>query len=102
MANYVATCLVCQQVKVEHLRPGGFYPEIELPKWKWEMINIDFVICIPWSRNQCDLIWVIVYRMTKTANFLLVRTSFLVKDYAKLYLAEFVKFHGALISIILV
>lgn len=38
--------------------------------------------------------------MTKSAHFLLVRTNFSVKNYAKLYLAEIVKLHGALISII--
>ena len=53
------------------------------------------------SQNQCDSIWVIVDRMTKYAHFLLVRTSYSVVDYAKLYLVEIVKLHGDPVSIIL-
>lgn len=30
VANFVAKCMVFQQVKVEHLRPGGTSQEIEL------------------------------------------------------------------------
>ncbi|KAF3629454.1 ALBINO3-like protein 1, chloroplastic [Capsicum annuum] len=30
VADFVAMCLVCQQVKVEHIRPGGLYQEIVL------------------------------------------------------------------------
>lgn len=56
------------------------------------MINIDFVIGLPWFRNQFDSIWVIVDWMTKSAHFLHVRTTFLVEDYAK-YLHEIVKRH---------
>ncbi|KAH0679067.1 hypothetical protein KY284_020152 [Solanum tuberosum] len=33
----------CQQVKVEHQRPVGMVQNIELPKWKREMINMDFI-----------------------------------------------------------
>ena len=39
IADFVSKCLNCQQVKVEHLRPGGTSQEINLPRWKWEMIN---------------------------------------------------------------
>ncbi|KAF3618966.1 COP9 signalosome complex subunit 2 [Capsicum annuum] len=100
VVSYVSKCILCQQVKVEHMRPGGLYQEIMLPEWKWEAINMDFIIGLPKSRNQCDSIWVIVDRMTKFAHFLPMRKNYSVKDYAKLYLAEIVKLHGALISII--
>ena len=33
VAIYVAKCIVCQQVKVEHMRPGGLYQEIVFPEW---------------------------------------------------------------------
>ena len=36
VANYVAKCLVCQKIKVEHQRPAGVLQPIEIPKWKWE------------------------------------------------------------------
>ncbi|WMV20158.1 hypothetical protein MTR67_013543 [Solanum verrucosum] len=41
--EFVAKCPSCQQVKVGHQRPGGLAQNIELPEWKWEMINMDFI-----------------------------------------------------------
>ncbi|KAH0661397.1 hypothetical protein KY284_026328 [Solanum tuberosum] len=43
IAEFVAKCLKCQQFKVEHQRPGGMAQNIELSKWKWNMINMDFI-----------------------------------------------------------
>ncbi|KAH0678966.1 hypothetical protein KY284_020051 [Solanum tuberosum] len=43
IAEFVAKCMNCQQVKVEHQRPGGLAQNIELSEWKWEMINMDFI-----------------------------------------------------------
>ena len=37
VADFVSKCLNCQQVKVEHMRPGGTSQEIALPLWKWEI-----------------------------------------------------------------
>ena len=45
--NFVAKCLVCQQVIIEHIRLGGLYQEIELLEWKWKVINMDFVTSLP-------------------------------------------------------
>ncbi|KAH0658205.1 hypothetical protein KY289_026953 [Solanum tuberosum] len=70
IAKFVAKCPNCQQVKVEHQRPGGLAQNIELSKWKWEMINMDFITSLSRSRRQHDSIWVIVDRMTKSAHFL--------------------------------
>ena len=43
VAEFVAQYPNCQQVKVEHQKPGGYMQCIELPTWKWDMINMDFV-----------------------------------------------------------
>ncbi|KAH0734945.1 hypothetical protein KY285_010652 [Solanum tuberosum] len=39
----MAKCPNCQQVKVEHQKLGGMTPEIIIPIWKWEVINIDII-----------------------------------------------------------
>ena len=31
-----------QQVKVEHQKQGGMTQEIDIPTWKWDVINMDF------------------------------------------------------------
>ena len=94
-------CPNCQQVKVEHQRPGCLAQNMELLKSKWDMINIDFITVFLRSRRQHDSIWVIVNRMTKPAHFLSVKTTYSDEDYAKLYLQEVVRLHGVPLSIIL-
>ena len=45
-------------------------------------------------------IWVIVDRMTKSAHFLLMKTTFNVAQYAQLYIDEILRSYGVPISII--
>jgi hypothetical protein len=34
IAEFVARCIVCQQVKIEHQKPGGMLQPLEIPEWK--------------------------------------------------------------------
>ena len=61
---------------------------------------MDIFVGLPCTRRQHDSIWVIVDRMTKSAHFLPVKVSYSAEDYAKLYIKEIVKLHGAPLSII--
>ncbi|WMV37795.1 hypothetical protein MTR67_031180 [Solanum verrucosum] len=100
IAEFVAKCPNCQQVKVEHQKPGVLSQDIRIPTWKWEDLNMDFIVGLPRNRQQHDSIWVIVDRMTKSAHFIPVKASYSVEDNAKLYLREMVKLHGVPLSII--
>lgn len=82
ITEFVAKCLNCQQVKVEHQRLGGVIQDISIPTWKWKEINIDFVTDLPRTRRQYDSIWVVVDRLTKAAHFLPVKTTDSAEDYA--------------------
>ena len=44
IAEFVAKYPNCQQVKFEHLYPSGLTQTMEVPTWKWEEINMDFVV----------------------------------------------------------
>ncbi|KAH0746323.1 hypothetical protein KY285_007980 [Solanum tuberosum] len=83
IAKFVSGCHSCQQVKAEHQRPGGLTQDIEIPTWKWEEINMDFVVGLPKTRKGFDSIWVVVDRMTKSAHFLPVKTTYGAEDYAR-------------------
>ncbi|WMV25057.1 hypothetical protein MTR67_018442 [Solanum verrucosum] len=61
---------------------------------------MDFVVGLPRTHRQHDSIWVIVDRFSKSSHFLPVKVSYLAEDYAKLYIKEIVKLHGASLSII--
>jgi hypothetical protein len=69
IAEYVARCLKCQQVKAEHQRPAGPLQPLIIPEWKWDQITMDFVVGLPRAPSGQDAIWVIVDRLTKNAHF---------------------------------
>ena len=56
IAEFIAQCLVCQQVKAEHQRPGGKLQPLCILKWKWENITMDFVSGLPKSMGGNDAV----------------------------------------------
>ncbi|KAH0689070.1 hypothetical protein KY289_016428 [Solanum tuberosum] len=93
IADFVAKCPNCQQVKVDHQKPRGMTQEIDIPTWKWELINMDFITGLPCTRRQHDSIWVIVDRVTKSSRFLVIKTTNSAEDYTKIYINEVVRFN---------
>ncbi|CAM8900019.1 unnamed protein product [Rhodiola kirilowii] len=61
---------------------------------------MDFVTGLPRTRKGHDSVWVIVDRLTKTAHFIPVKTSYSSEQYARLYIDEIVRLHGVPVSII--
>ncbi|WMV09914.1 hypothetical protein MTR67_003299 [Solanum verrucosum] len=74
--------------------------KINIPTWKWEVINMDFVMGLPHTRRQDNSIWVILDKVTKSAHFLAFKTTDSVEDYAKLYINEIFIWHRVPLSII--
>ncbi|GKD53257.1 putative reverse transcriptase domain-containing protein [Tanacetum coccineum] len=54
----------------EHQKPSGLLQQPKIPKWKWEKITMDLVTKLPRSSSGYDAIWVIVDRLTKSAQLL--------------------------------
>ena len=100
VAEFVASCLTCQQVKVEHQSLTGLLQELSIPEWKWDRVTMDFVVGLPRTRKGYDSIWVIVDRLTKSAHFLPVHTTYTVAQYAQLYIQHIVSLHGVPTSIV--
>ena len=61
---------------------------------------MDFVIGLPRSRDGYDSIWMIVDRLTKSAHFLPVKTTYFVVKLAKLYVKHIVCLYRVPISIV--
>lgn len=61
---------------------------------------MDFITKLPKTASGCDAIWVIVDRLTKSANFLAISEDDSVDKLAKLYVKEIISRHGVPISII--
>ncbi|WMV41696.1 hypothetical protein MTR67_035081 [Solanum verrucosum] len=56
IAGFVAKCPNYQQEKVEHKKPGGLSQDISISTWKWEDLNMDFIVGFPRTRRQYDSI----------------------------------------------
>ncbi|WVZ70764.1 hypothetical protein U9M48_019406 [Paspalum notatum var. saurae] len=94
IAKYVSECDVCQRIKADHLKPAGMLQPLEVPAWKWENIHMDFIVGLPLTQKGCDSIWVVIDRFTKAAHFLPVKTTYLAKQYAELYISRILALHG--------
>jgi hypothetical protein len=90
----VVVCDVCQRVKAEHQRPARLLHPLKVPEWKWEEIRMNFITGLPRTLKGYDSIWVIVYRLTKVAHFIPVKTTYKGSQLAELYMARIVCQHG--------
>jgi hypothetical protein len=94
IAKYVSKCDTCQRVKASHLGASGTLQPLPIPSWKWEDISMDFIVGLPNTSQKHDSIWVIINRLTKTAHFLPMHTTYSAKKYAEVYLDQIVRLHG--------
>ena len=51
VAEYIARCFQCQQIKTEHQRPASLLQRLPIPSWKWEIISVDFITGMPRNQN---------------------------------------------------
>jgi transposase InsO family protein len=94
IAKYVALCDTCQRVRAEHQRPTGLLQLLQVPKWKWGEIAMDFIVGLPKTQSGYDSIWVIVDRLTKVAHFIPIKTTYSRPQLAELYMSRIVCLHG--------
>ncbi|GKC96206.1 putative reverse transcriptase domain-containing protein [Tanacetum coccineum] len=94
IATYVSKCLTCTRVKAECQKPSDLLVQPAIPIWKWENITMDFVTKLPKTSSGQDAIWVIVYRLTKSAHFLPMKETDTMEILTRQYLKEVVSRHG--------
>ena len=71
VADYIARCLECQQVKTEHQHPASLLQPLPILSWKWEVISLDFITGLPRNQNQNDSIMVVVDKLRQLILYLL-------------------------------
>jgi hypothetical protein len=94
IAKYVSECDTCSRIKASHLKTAGTLQPLPIPSWKWDDISMDFIVGLPLTSRNHDSIWVVVDRLTKTAHFITVNSTYSAKDYAEIYLDRVVRLHG--------
>ena len=71
--GFLAKCPNFQYVEAKDLRLGGFYQYTDITTWKWEDVNMEFVVGFSCTQRQHDYVWVVVDRMTKFTDFIVVK-----------------------------
>jgi hypothetical protein len=99
-AHYVPECDTCWKVKVDYMKPGGLLQPLSIPEWKWDDISRDFIVGLPLIACKFDSIWVIVDRLSKSAHFILVNTTYRVEKCAEIYITRVLCLHGVSKTII--
>ena len=61
---------------------------------------MDFVTHLPRTPRKHDTVWVIVDWLTKLTHFLVVRMTFTLEEFYRLYIREIVRLHGVLVPIV--
>jgi hypothetical protein len=47
VSDYIARCMECQKVKVEHRHLAGLLRPLPIPEKKWKVITMDFITGLP-------------------------------------------------------
>jgi hypothetical protein len=63
-------------------------------------IVMDFIVGLPTTEKDFDLIWVIMDRLTKSAHFIPVKSNYHPHMYADIYFQQVVRLHGVSKSIV--
>ncbi|KAI3751827.1 hypothetical protein L2E82_22918 [Cichorium intybus] len=100
IGRFVERCLTCLQVKSNHQKPYGEIQPLPIPEKKLDHITMDFVTKLPRTPRGYESIWVIVDRLTKSAQFIPYKEKYRVDQLAKIYIDEVICRHGFPASIV--
>ena len=70
VAEYLARCIESQQVMVEHQHPTKLFHPLPILEWKWEVINMDFIIVFPKNVKKHESIMVVLDKLSKETHFI--------------------------------
>jgi hypothetical protein len=76
LVKYVLGCDTYLRIEADHLRPAGNLQPLSILEWKWENICMDFIMGLPCTSRGYNSIWVTVDRLTKSAHFIPVATTY--------------------------
>ena len=93
MANYLARCMECQLVKVEHQHPVGLLNSLPIAEWKWDTVSMDFITGLPRTKYLHESVMVVVDTLTKVAHFIPVKYAFGTVEVANVFMKEIVRLH---------
>lgn len=84
VTNYVQSCTVCQQAKVEHSRLLGLLQPLPVLDSAWSIVSMDFIEGLP-KAGKNDTILVVIDKFIKYAYFLALSHPYTALSVAQLY-----------------
>jgi hypothetical protein len=94
IANFIVKCLECQRVKVEHRHLARLLQPLPIPEWKWEVVTMDFIMRFPRTSKKHDAIRVVLDKLTKAIQFILMKTTHKETNVVDIYMKEVANLHG--------
>jgi len=101
IAEWIAGCDVCHQIKHKNARPYGLLQPLSIPLQRAERVNIDFVTKLPTSEAGHDAVATIIDPLMKRARWIPVKEADLtVKKFATAFIDGYVRSRGLPVSIV--
>jgi hypothetical protein len=57
VVDFIARCLECQKVKVEHIHRAGLLQPLPISEWKWEVVTMDLLLSCLGQLSNTILLW---------------------------------------------
>jgi hypothetical protein len=94
VVKFIAKCLDCQKVKVEHRYPVGLLQPLPILEWKWDVVTMNFITKLPRTNKQHDSIMVVVDKLAKDAHFIPMKLTHKETNVVDIYMKEINRLHG--------
>lgn len=98
--EFVARCLICQQVKASALKLMGLLQPLPIPIAIWEDLSMDFVTGLPLVRGHL-VILVVIERLTKYCHMGSLPAGYSASSVADYFIKQIIILHRIPKSIIL-
>lgn len=92
--EYVHGCHACQTNKKPSTKPAGLLQPIAVPDEPWDVATTDFITGLPTTQHGYDAILVFVDKLTKYVHLAPTYTTCTAEDWAELFRAHVVVYHG--------
>ena len=93
LSQYVKTCNLCLQTKVQHQPPIGELAPLPVLEFCWDTISVDFIVELPESHGY-DAVMNVVDSVSKMSHFIPTHTTITALRAACLFLTHVWKLHG--------
>lgn len=91
--KFVQACDICQRQKYSATSPQGLLHPLPIPTKVWSDVSLDFILELPKSQGF-DTILVVVDRLSKYSNFILLKHPYTAKQIAEIFVKEIIRLHG--------